>query len=222
MPVPQTVLSPYSSELDLRVTDSSLRDGSHAKRHQFTTEHVVDKGQGGWQTVELALKGDVLSRGLPYAPRLVTFAIGLGRHLNKVELDNLRLTDSQGRQLLANGDFEAGLARWFTTSDRYHLPWHAKNLALHLLFEQGLLGLGAFALAIGTALWRVSFGAARAQPLAPALAGALVALLVVGLVDSILDMPRIALLTLLLLSVALALPGRRGAGALHLGSATDP
>jgi 4-hydroxy 2-oxovalerate aldolase len=31
---------PYSELLDIRVTDTSLRDGSHAKRHQFTQEHV--------------------------------------------------------------------------------------------------------------------------------------------------------------------------------------
>jgi 4-hydroxy 2-oxovalerate aldolase len=30
----------YSSSLDIRVTDSSLRDGSHAKGHQFTEEMV--------------------------------------------------------------------------------------------------------------------------------------------------------------------------------------
>jgi 4-hydroxy 2-oxovalerate aldolase len=42
MAVPNTVLKPYSAELDLRVTDSSLRDGSHAKRHQFTLDHVSD------------------------------------------------------------------------------------------------------------------------------------------------------------------------------------
>jgi 4-hydroxy 2-oxovalerate aldolase len=30
----------YSAELDVRVTDSSLRDGSHAIRHQFTAENV--------------------------------------------------------------------------------------------------------------------------------------------------------------------------------------
>lgn len=30
----------YSDDLDVRVTDTSLRDGSHAKRHQFTEEHV--------------------------------------------------------------------------------------------------------------------------------------------------------------------------------------
>lgn len=31
---------PYSDSLDVRITDSSLRDGSHAKGHQFTEEHV--------------------------------------------------------------------------------------------------------------------------------------------------------------------------------------
>lgn len=31
---------PYSDQLDIRVTDTSLRDGSHAKRHQFVEEDV--------------------------------------------------------------------------------------------------------------------------------------------------------------------------------------
>lgn len=31
---------PYSDALDIRMTDSALRDGSHAKGHQFTEEHV--------------------------------------------------------------------------------------------------------------------------------------------------------------------------------------
>ncbi|MCW6007657.1 4-hydroxy-2-oxovalerate aldolase [Micromonospora sp. CPCC 205371] len=31
----------FSDALDLRITDSSLRDGSHAKRHQFTTAEVA-------------------------------------------------------------------------------------------------------------------------------------------------------------------------------------
>ena len=32
---------PYSESLDVRITDSSLRDGSHAKGHQFTEAHVA-------------------------------------------------------------------------------------------------------------------------------------------------------------------------------------
>ena len=31
---------PYSDNLDVRLTDTSLRDGSHAKRHQFTEDDV--------------------------------------------------------------------------------------------------------------------------------------------------------------------------------------
>src|SRR5580765_8239827 len=31
---------PYSDSLDVRITDSSLRDGSHAKQHRFTEAHV--------------------------------------------------------------------------------------------------------------------------------------------------------------------------------------
>ncbi|MFF4448094.1 4-hydroxy-2-oxovalerate aldolase [Streptomyces sp. NPDC001502] len=33
-------MTTYSDTLDIRITDSSLRDGSHAKRHQFTGEDV--------------------------------------------------------------------------------------------------------------------------------------------------------------------------------------
>ena len=33
---------PYSSALDVRMTDTCLRDGSHAKSHQFTEEQVRD------------------------------------------------------------------------------------------------------------------------------------------------------------------------------------
>ena len=32
---------PFSEELDVRITDTSLRDGSHAKRHQFEVDDVV-------------------------------------------------------------------------------------------------------------------------------------------------------------------------------------
>ncbi|HEX2784455.1 MAG TPA: 4-hydroxy-2-oxovalerate aldolase, partial [Ilumatobacteraceae bacterium] len=33
---------PYSSTLDVRMTDTCLRDGSHAKSHQFTEQQVRD------------------------------------------------------------------------------------------------------------------------------------------------------------------------------------
>ncbi|MGZ7023779.1 MAG: 4-hydroxy-2-oxovalerate aldolase, partial [Ilumatobacteraceae bacterium] len=33
---------PYSPSLDVRMTDTCLRDGSHAKSHQFTEQQVRD------------------------------------------------------------------------------------------------------------------------------------------------------------------------------------
>jgi 4-hydroxy 2-oxovalerate aldolase len=42
MPDNPLVPRPFSTELDVRVTDSSLRDGSHAKAHQFTVDNVRD------------------------------------------------------------------------------------------------------------------------------------------------------------------------------------
>ncbi|MBH0778498.1 4-hydroxy-2-oxovalerate aldolase, partial [Nocardia sp. NEAU-351] len=31
----------FRTEFDIRITDTSLRDGSHHKRHQFTADEVV-------------------------------------------------------------------------------------------------------------------------------------------------------------------------------------
>src|SRR5277367_2641062 len=37
---------PYSEDLDIRITDSSLRDGSHAIAHQFTIDQVASIVEG--------------------------------------------------------------------------------------------------------------------------------------------------------------------------------
>jgi hypothetical protein len=169
-------------------------------------EQQVEAAQAAWQSVVLKLKGAPLTRGAALAPRTMVFSLSLGSHQNRAEIRQMSLTDALGRELLGNGDFSQGLTRWYFSSDRYHLPWHAKNMVVHLLFEQGLIGLGAFALLAGVALWRVTLGAARRHAMAPVLAAAMVGLLTVGVVDSLLDMPRVAFLVLLLLMVMVALP----------------
>jgi 4-hydroxy 2-oxovalerate aldolase len=55
---------PYSDDLDVRVTDSSLRDGSHAKEHRFTVDdvrRVVDGLAGAGVPVIEVSHGDGLS-----------------------------------------------------------------------------------------------------------------------------------------------------------------
>ncbi|HET7032227.1 MAG TPA: VanZ family protein, partial [Casimicrobiaceae bacterium] len=121
------------------------------------------------------------------------------------DVRDVALIGPGGRPVIANGDFGNGMARWFFTSDRYHLPWHIKNLALNVLFDQGVVGLVLFSALVAIALWRLVAGRASAHPLAPFLASAVTGFLVVGAFDSLLDAPRAAFLFYLLLIASLAL-----------------
>lgn len=173
---------------------------------------TVASGPGAWQRVDLELKGSPVTDGPWYAPRFVAFSVGVASVAGRVDLDDVSLTAFDGRELLRNGAFEQGMSRWFFSSDRHHMPWHAKNLAVHLWVEQGLVGLAAFGLAVAVALGRCLFGASGRHPSAPMLAAALLGVLIVGMVDSVLDMPRVAFVVLLLVAVALSLPARGPAG----------
>ena len=136
---------------------------------------------------------------------MTAFAIGSASQGGRFDVDNLVLKDAQGRELLANGDFSRGLAHWFFTSDRSHLPWHVKNLFLHVLFEQGGVALVLLSALIAGSLWRLTAGSARDHPLAPATAAALVGFVLVGAFDSLVDVPRIAFLFYVLLLSGLGL-----------------
>jgi hypothetical protein len=165
---------------------------------------------GPWQTSRFQLGPVPALGGDWWAPRFVTFSMALDTRGARVDISRIAMQDSQGRQLLVNGDFNREMAHWFFSSDRHHLPWHIKNAALHVLFEQGLVGLALLGSAYVLCLVRLSFGRGRDHPLAPAIVAALIGFGTVGAFDSLLDAPRIGLIffTLLLLGLGLrALPG---------------
>ncbi|MDR7269586.1 hypothetical protein J2X20_002215 [Pelomonas saccharophila] len=167
-------------------------------------------GMGEWQTSQFQLGTVPALGGDWWAPRFVTFSMALDTRGARVDIARIAMQDSQGHQLLVNGDFNREMARWFFSSDRHHLPWHIKNAALHVLFEQGLVGLALLGGAYLLALVRLSFGRGRDHPLAPAIVAALIGFGAVGAFDSLLDAPRIGFIffTLLLLGLGLrALPG---------------
>lgn len=114
-----------------------------------------------------------------------------------LDVDNVSLRSApDGRELLRNGSFTATNDDWFFSSDRNHLPWHIKNLALNLYFEMGWLGVSAYTLLLLSAF------AALLQRRDAVWLAALLAFQVVGLFDSLIDVPRITLLSTLLLSAA--------------------
>lgn len=162
-----------------------------------------------WQPLQLELGKAPMKSGPFYAPRMVAFALAVATPSGQLDIAELSLREGheggQGGSLLRNGDFSQEMAHWFFSSDRFHMAWHAKNLAVHLLFEQGWLGLGLMGLALGLALWNLSLGRGRQHPLAPALAAALAGLLAVGAADSLLDAPRVGLMFYTVLLFALCL-----------------
>lgn len=174
-----------------------------------STNRRLKAPDGEWQELEVAFKDFARDLGPWYAPRFIVLSVATASAGRVIEIDRLSAVDGRGVELLANGDFTQGMARWFSSSDRHHMPWHAKSLFVHWLFEQGALGLAMGLVLSAAALWRVSLGRARAHPLAPALAGAMLGVGAVGLFDSLVDAPRLALAIQWLGLAALTLPAAR-------------
>jgi hypothetical protein len=126
-----------------------------------------------------------------------------------VRISYIRLLDSDGRNLVANGDFAAGSDRWILISDFEHLSWHVKNLYLQVFFEGGTAWLAVFLLVLGVAIGGAIRSARARPPLGPGMVGALCGFAVVGLTGSLLDNPRPAILFYLVLVWALRTPANR-------------
>jgi hypothetical protein len=120
-----------------------------------------------------------------------------------IDVDNVHLLDRSGYDLLSNGDFEHGRSRWYFTHDD-HLVWHIKNIWVQLLFEHGLFGLLVFAVLVLYLCTRIVAHMRAGQPSAAVLGAAMVAFLVIGLTDSILDAPRPTIFVGLLFILILA------------------
>jgi O-antigen ligase len=78
------------------------------------------------------------------------------------------------------------------------VPWHIDNLYLELVIERGLPACVAFVLCMGFALRRLVGAVGREVAVAPFLAASLCGAMCVGLVSSLMDVPRVAFLLFLL------------------------
>lgn len=184
----------------------------------FLAGSSVKPMPGVWQDLRIPLAGNQLAGGDWYAPRMVAFSIATDTPLALLEVDNIQLLGLDGRQLLDNGDFSEDMRRWFFSSDRNHLPWHIKNVFMNVLFDQGGVGLLLFSAMLLAALWRVSVGTAKDHPLAPGIGGGLVGFVLVGLFDSLVDVPRLAFVFYVVLLLGLTVrqataPGRQRSAA---------
>ncbi|MGR9117305.1 MAG: O-antigen ligase family protein [Gammaproteobacteria bacterium] len=173
---------------------------------------------GHWETIEQEITShEVGSKSNQFAgglfSRPVQFGLYNGNGPGKViDIDNIKLIDESGKNLISNGDFENGTDFWFFSTDKHH-PWHVLNLWVHVLFDQGWVGLIALVLLLVKAILNL-FRNIYPDPLSAVLMSSLTGFLVVGTVDSPFDAPRLTLLFYLILFFALARPSNKNAASL--------
>lgn len=203
----------YQVEFDAQAFVGTVLGVSVCDKHLLyeaacVATEVAIKPAANWQHVTVALAGNELNSGPWYATSHRVFSLSVLRAGQAVAVDNVTLA-SGGRQQLVNGDFSAGLARWFLNGESYFVPWHIDNLAVEVLIDQGLFGLAALSALVGVALWSLLTGSSRAHVLAPFLGAAIVGVIVVGMFANLMDVPRVALLFLILVQVAFLVPPDR-------------
>jgi hypothetical protein len=189
----------------------------NSRRCQWLT-FDVKAGTGAWQTFRQTFSSGEVGAGSWPARRPVQLSLYNPAAGTVIEIDAVRLLDGHGANLLENGDFSRGGDFWlFKSGD--HLFWHAKNLWVHLLFEQGWIGMGLFSLVMLLALVRLARAVLQGEggQEATVWLAAFGAWATVGGVDSLVDAPRLAQMVILILCVGAAwgrayTPGRRRPG----------
>lgn len=210
--VEPTVAGRYRVQMRVRVAAATRLEVYWCERHLLydrdcqaalvRVQPLLEQGQPAWQTLRLALRGPGFERAPWYAPRLKMLSLAVSDAGAVADVDDLALLSPTGANLLRNGTFSDGLAHWLGAAQSYFEPWHMDNLVLELLVERGWVGLlcvlALYAYATRSWLRGPDFG----ETLAPYMAASLLAVALVGLVSSVMDVPRIAFVVYLMLWTA--------------------
>ncbi|MBS1157321.1 MAG: hypothetical protein H6R07_3245 [Proteobacteria bacterium] len=194
----------YVLKLDAR---SSMPDGeitaALCEKWMLTSFKCVEApisagdADGAWQSLTAPLLSGSLAEGPWYSRKPVKFILHSSADRSTVDIKNVRLETSRGENLLRNGSFSKGLDHWYFSADN-HLQWHAKNLPIAVLFDQGWLGLIALCTFSVLVIKRAAGRAWQGDLHAAAALAAFCGFLIVGLFDTLLDAPRFLFLFLLL------------------------
>jgi hypothetical protein len=179
----------------LRCSDVSIPIKSTTNPNAWKhIDTIIDTAEVGSKSVDIA--AGLLSRP-------VQLSLSNGNGIGKViDIDNIKLVDTQSNNKLVNGDFSKGTDRWYFAAEKHH-PWHILNLWVHVFFDQGLVGLILFVLLIVTSCYN-AIKKLPSDPFSTIFLTSLSAFMVVGWVDSSFDAPRITLLFFLIVACCLA------------------
>ena len=207
--VPVEAEKNYTLSLDLRSLDPKAEVGVPVceKSLQYSSRCIrlsfrLKAAGTNWEHHEITFSSEELGAGPWLSRRPVVLSLVNSNPGGFVDVDNVRLLNESGHDLIANGDFSRGGAHWFFTADD-HLPWHIFNLWVEILFEQGWLGVLAVAIGVVLSLARLTAGMWNGELLSATLLAALCGFLLIGLTESLFDGPRVTTLFFLLLFVSL-------------------
>ena len=155
-----------------------------------------------WQHGGVVLQGPPLDVGRAWAPRQGVLSVSIFDAGRQIDIRRLGMAGFDRVEHVVNGDFARGMARWFPSAQGYYIPWHIDNLWLEVLIERGLFAMLALAVcmvcAVGCLVAAILRRDAASPPIAPFLVASLCGGLCIGLISSVMDVPRVALLLMLL------------------------
>jgi hypothetical protein len=159
----------------------------------------LGKAFGAWRSVETRFTNTDLLAYPWYAHRPVKLALTYDVAQSTIDIDNVKLQTTQGRDLIQNGNFSQGLDHWFFAAEStLHAHWRIHSLFYGVLFDQGWFGLLALGAVVVFAIVRSARKGLRGDAISGASCAALSGFLVGGLFDTPIDTPRILMLLLML------------------------
>jgi hypothetical protein len=201
-----------ATDVGVKVCEQHVVYAFRCMGHVFRVRSVGFGGGAGWQDFQAVMQpmdsqpdeaGHLLGR------RPAVFSIAVLTVGAQAEISDIQVVDPEGDSRLRNGDFARASEHWFAGAASYYLPWHVDNLYLELLLERGVVGL---ALLLVACVWlgqrlsdrrRFQASSIADQGLDGVLCVSVASALLLGLVGSLMDVPRVSVLFLLLLAVAL-------------------
>jgi glycopeptide antibiotics resistance protein len=186
------IRQPYGeAQLLIPICEKALLYSFECSWHRM--EPIPDDADATWHRVTIRVESGLLGSGGHWPHRPVKLSLSNGSGNNPIDVSAVSLKANGGRELLANGGFSKGVARWLFVTDQ-DLAWHIHQQEIEMYFAQGLLGLLALAILL-VAVFQCTWPAVRAgNPFATAIAGALAAFLTVGLLGSTMDTARLSML----------------------------
>jgi VanZ family protein len=185
----QLVLELRSSQPAARLAASVCEKWMLTSRRCVDVALRGDEAAGRWTQASAVLDLSALQRRDGALPRSVKFALHSPPDGVVVDVARVRLVSAAGEDMLANGDFARGLDRWLFSTNA-DPPYHIHSLPVAVLFDQGWLGVVAWALLLAAALARGAALAWQGSTSAAVAVAAVLAFLASGTLNTLIDDPR--------------------------------